>query len=418
MPGRRHPVGRELEFIKVGNRCCSNIGDGFADRHAAGSRGIDQRQRGLFANGKGLAAISLETSQGHGDIGDRHLPGTDHLIARDQTGYSTIADGNEEGLVGDPGQSQYAMGSLFQIEAGRVECRQFTRLVPDVARHLRRLAKQYGQIHIHRLVAEMAVFNRQVFLFGSMADHGERTALAFTDFSETRHVLLRDCHDIAFLRFVTPEFARRHAKLFIVHVAQLEAGTHPGIVHQLGERIGNTAGADVMNTQNRIMVTELPAAVDHFLRATFELRIAALYRIEIKIFGIGAGIHTGSRTAAEANQHGRTTQLHQRRTRRDRIFSGMFCRDITDAAGQHDGLVIAAHLIGRFDFQRAEITGDIGAAEFVVVGGTAQRAIHHDLQGRGDARGFAVIALPRLPETGNIEIGNGKSGQARLRLGT
>ncbi len=92
-------------------------------------------------------------------------------------------------------------------------------------------------------------------------------------------------------------------------------------------------------------------------------------------------------------------------------------RDIADTAGQHDGLVIAAHFAGGLQFQRAEIAGDVRPAEFVIVGGTAQWAVDHDLQGGGDTRGLAVIPLPRLLEARNIEVGNGKTGQTGFGFG-
>jgi len=58
-----------------------------------------------------------------------------------------------------------------------------------------------------------------------------------------------------------------------------------------------------VNRQYRVRFTELPAAVDDFLRAPFHLGVAALHRIEVEVRGVGAGIHRRGGAAAEADQH-------------------------------------------------------------------------------------------------------------------
>ena len=86
----------------------------------------------------------------------------------------------------------------------------------------------------------------------------------------------------------------------------------------------------------------------------------------------------------------------------------MLLADIAVATGEHDGLVIAAH--GRAirarhrQLKAAEIPAQIGATEFVVKGGGADRAFHHDIQRTDDAIGLAVVALPGLAVAGNIQV--------------
>ena len=79
-------------------------------------------------------------------------------------------------------------------------------------------------------------------------------------------------------------------------------------MNQFRQGIGYTARADIVDGKNRIGLAHLPAAVDHFLGTTLHFRVAALHRIEIQILGIGAGIHAGSRTAAQTDQHAGATQ--------------------------------------------------------------------------------------------------------------
>ncbi len=93
-----------------------------------------------------------------------------------------------------------------------------------------------------------------------------------------------------------------------------------------------------------MFAAQLPAAVDHLLRAALHLGIAALHRIEIQLFGIAAGVHAGRGAAAQADQHAGAAQMHHQRTGRQLMLVGVDRRDVADPAGQHDGFVIAAHL--------------------------------------------------------------------------
>ena len=67
----------------------------------------------------------------------------------------------------------------------------------------------------------------------------------------------------------------------------------------------------------------------------------------------------------------------------------MLLADIADTTGQHDRLVVTAQLAavaGRlFLLVGAEIPAQIGAAEFVIEGSSADRPFQHDIQCRGDA---------------------------------
>jgi hypothetical protein len=60
-------------------------------------------------------------------------------------------------------------------------------------------------------------------------------------------------------------------------------------------------------------LARLPAAVDHFLRATLDLRVAALHRCEVEVGGVGAGGHRRGRAAAQTDQHARAAQRDQQR---------------------------------------------------------------------------------------------------------
>ena len=85
------------------------------------------------------------------------------------------------------------------------------------------------------------------------------------------------------------------------HVAQLEYRAAPGIVDQFGKGIGEAAGADIMNRHNRVVLAQLPAAVDDFLRTALDFGVAALYGVKIQLGMVGTGGHARSGAAAQAD---------------------------------------------------------------------------------------------------------------------
>ena len=68
--------------------------------------------------------------------------------------------------------------------------------------------------------------------------------------------------------------------------------TTPGIVDQLRQGIGKTTRTDIMNGQDRTILSQRDATIDHLLTTTLHLRVAALYRGEIQLAVPGA---TGNR---------------------------------------------------------------------------------------------------------------------------
>ena len=124
---------------------------------------------------------------------------------------------------------------------------------------------------------------------------------------------------------------------------------------------------------------------------------------------------------AQADQHGRAAQDNQVCARAVVALGDMFFADIAVTAGNHDGLVVPAHLVaphaGDGHLKTAEVTADIGAAEFVVEGGAADRPLQHDVQGGHDPPGPAVVPLPGLRQAGNVQVGHGKPRQPHFRLG-
>ena len=150
---------------------------------------------------------------------------------------------------------------------------------------------------------------------------------------------------------------------------------------------------------------------------------------------VAAGRHRRGGAAAHADAHARPAQLHQQAADRQRFLFGMRGRDVADAAGDHDGLVIAVHGAADILLVAAEIAAEVGPAEFIVEGGAAERAFDHDLQRRHDAVRLAIDAalrmrrprrwrlggvarvFPWLHRVGQHQVGDGEAGQAGLGLG-
>ena len=335
--------------------------------------------------------------------------------------------------------AQHAVGGLGQVDADQVELAGCAGQALDVAQHARRLAQNDVDGHVHRAHfggrlgldriqarQAFAVDHAQLALFGGHADHGIGAALAPRDGVEAVQVLRQDREHIALLRFVAPDLGGRHAGLFDRHALEVEHRAARRVVDQFGESIGQSARAHVVDGDDGVAAAQLPAAVDDFLRAALDLGVAALHGIEVQVGRIAAHAHAGRGAAAHADAQARTAQLDEQRARRDRVFMSQARIDAAQAAGDHDGLVIApAHHVvtpPRGLLIRAEIAQQIGPAEFVVEGRAAQGAVDHDRQRRGDALGQAVvIGFPGLPgrvrKTRQAQMRHGKAGEAGLGLG-
>jgi hypothetical protein len=136
------------------------------------------------------------------------------------------------------------------------------------------------------LLPKWSSFTVSRSVIGGNAKHGEGTAFALAQGTELVQPLRRNGQYVAFLRFVAPDLARAHARLFAGNRAQVEGCAATGIVREFRHGVGNAAGADVMDGKYRIVLALLPAAVDDFLGTALDLRIAALHRGEIEVGGI------------------------------------------------------------------------------------------------------------------------------------
>ncbi len=96
MTGRRHPIRTQPDGADIVDRGSCDIGDRLGHGHPTRSRRIDRRQRRPLAHRHGLAGITPKPGRSDGDVTDRHLPGSDQLVAHTQAADRAIADMNQE----------------------------------------------------------------------------------------------------------------------------------------------------------------------------------------------------------------------------------------------------------------------------------------------------------------------------------
>ena len=235
----------------------------------------------------------------------------------------------------------------------------------------------------------------EVLFVGRDAHDGERAALALAERAEEVERLGGDGEDVALLRLVRPDLARGHPRLLVGRRPQVDAGPAPRAVDELRQRVREAARPHVVDGEDGVRLPEGPAAVDDLLGPALDLRVAPLDGVEVEIGGVGARGHRGRRAAPQADEHPGAADLDEEGPRPHLALVGVGGAHVADAARDHDRLVVAAHDARHLLLVGAEVAGEVGAAELVVEGGRPDRSLDHDREGRGDAVGSRLAALPR-----------------------
>ena len=281
--GGGHPVGGKVDLAEVADLGGGEVGQCFADGEAGGGGGGVDRDGRAFAHRHGLAGVNVEGGGGDGAVGNGNLPGADHLVARNQACDGAVADGDEEGLVGDGGVGEDAGGEVFERERAKGEGLERAGEGLVLAVHAGRFAEQHFEREINGGVFEMRVLDDEAFFLGGLADDGEGTALAFAEDGESGEAGGGHGHDVALLGLVAPDRERGHAGLVVGELAEVEFAAAAAVVDEFGEGVGDAAGADIVDEGNGVLVTEGPAAVDDLLGAALHLGVVPLNGGEIEI---------------------------------------------------------------------------------------------------------------------------------------
>ncbi len=418
--GRGHPVGREHHPRQLAHIGGEQVGQRLGHREAGAGRPGEQRGRRPLADGHGLALNALEVGGGHGHVGHRDLPGADHRVPHHLPGDGAVADGDQELLAADPRQGQHPMERVERVERLGLEDLAQQEGRAGLAVHPGGAPQDQAQGQVGRGRLQQAIMDQQSPVVRGMPDHRPGRALPLAEGREAVQVPRCDRQHIALLGLVAPQLHGRHARLVAGDAPQLDPGAPPGVVDQLGQRVAEPAGADVVDAGDGVVGAHRHAAVDHLLAAALHLGVGPLHAGEVEILGRAAGRHAAGGAAPQADQHRRPSQHHQRGVGLDLVLLHMARPHQAHASSQHHGLVVAAQLgaLRTFDLQAeaAEVASQVGSTELVVEGRGPQRRVDHDLQGRGHPRRAAHRGLPGAGRAGQVQIADAEAAEARLGL--
>src|SRR5690606_6298784 len=111
-------------------------------------------------------------------------------------------------------------------------------------------------------ICKVLIIQGDMLFICGHTDNCVRAAFAGTDLVEGFNRRLSDCEHISLLRLVTPDLHRRHAWFIGGYVANFELPPSPGILYQLRQCVAQSASTDIMNKQNGIRLSKLPATID------------------------------------------------------------------------------------------------------------------------------------------------------------
>ena len=283
----------------------------------------------------------------------------------------------------------------------------------DVAVHARGLAEEGRNVHVDRPVAEHGVFEDELVVAGRDADERDGAALAGAHRGEPLLRFRLEREDVALLRLAAPDLHRGHRRLLVRDGAQVEAAA--GLFDELRAAVGEAAGAEVVDGEDGVLVrAEGDALVDHLLAAALHLGVAALDGVEVQLRVVGAEDERARGAAAEADAHRGAADLDDERALGDVLLERHRAADVAHAAGEHDRLVVAPRAAVGLRLERAEEAAELRAAELVAERGAADRALDHDRERRGEARGGARLALPRQRVAGNAQVRDHEAADAAL----
>ena len=198
-------------------------------------------------------------------------------------------------------------------------------------------------------MGSFGIAQHQLARFGGHADHCKRTTLALAQRAEQGQRIGGNGQHIALLALIAPDILGRHAAFLQRHGAQVKPRATAGVVGQLREGVGQTAGAHIVDRQNRIALArgatvqaQRPTLVDDLLCPALDLRVTSLHRIKVQLSRVGARGHRARRAAAHANAHTRAPQLNQQAAGRKRHLVRLRGVNHAQPAGNHDRLVVAA----------------------------------------------------------------------------
>ena len=250
-----------------------------------------------------------------------------------------------------------------------------------------------------------------------LAKHGNGTSLPRTHTEETIQIITRHRKHITFLRFAAPYFHGAHGTVLNIDLSQIKLSA--SLRHQLRATIGESARTDVMNAEDRVIVTQPDTMIHHFLATPLHLGITSLHRIKIQLGIITASSHGRGSSSSESDLHCRPAYLKNVFALFQLTLSGVPPADIPHAARNHDRLVISTVTPAELLFVGLENPAQLGPTKFVAKRCSTERPFNHDLVRCGNPlRKLCVILLPRHNKARHLEIGNHEGRKTSLALST
>ncbi len=103
--------------------------------------------------------------------------------------------------------------------------------------HARRLSEKHVKRKVDRLVVKVFVVQNQTAFFGSGTHYGEVCTFTLTDLFKGFVLFGTYGKNITFLRFVTPEFVRRHAWFIVWNLAQFKDTAAVTVIYEFRESV-------------------------------------------------------------------------------------------------------------------------------------------------------------------------------------
>ena len=119
LAGIRHPVRRQHDGAQRPDTGRGEVGEGLSDRHADRCGRVEDGEGSALSHRHRPSGEAEMVGRGDRAVGDRNLPGADHLVPGDETRNGAVRDGDEEALVGDARQPQEAAENGRDVALGR-----------------------------------------------------------------------------------------------------------------------------------------------------------------------------------------------------------------------------------------------------------------------------------------------------------
>ncbi|KAH3668947.1 hypothetical protein OGAPHI_002702 [Ogataea philodendri] len=375
--GWSHPVSRKLDEVGALDVCGQKVQQRFSNTHLGRGSGRDQSQSWFLTHGKSFTGgyhFLSERRSSNTNIGNGNLPWSNKLVSVDQSGNTSVTDGDQEGFRTNrwelENSAQCVINSGFWSDLNR---------------------RKFGVLDLFKQVK----------------------------------ILLSNTKNKSFLRFVTPDLQWRHSWLKRQDLTELELGSQIVIMDKFWQSVGQSTSSNIVDTLNWRVGSVSITSINHLLCSSLHLWVTSLNRGKVKVCRSFTRSNRGGSTSSKTNQHRLSSQDNDSRAWSNLVvgLESQLRSDSTHTTSNHNWLVESTELflvvcVGDLGSQGSEVTGNTRSSKLVVERSRTQWGLDHDVQWRGNVGRLSNIELPRLGEGWNKQVGDRESRQSTLGLGT